>query len=184
MNKEQGNFQQLQLQNTITQKRGIHFILASIILWLGIAVIQTTDIPVLSKNMLTFCMSTPLMPLAYFISKLLHIPFSDKGNPFSALGIVLSLAQLPYLLIVMWIYRAVPDKMVMVYAMVLGAHFLPFGWYYRSKAYYVAAVIIPIATLLMGCMWDAGVVATAMIVIEVLLSFNLWLENRRVQETQ
>jgi len=178
MNKGQETFRQLQNKNMITQKRGIHFIMASVILWVGIAVIQRFNIPVLSKNLLTFCMSTPLMPLAYFFSRLLHIPFTDKDNPFSTLGIVLSMAQLPYLLIVMWIYRAVPDKMVMVYAMVFGAHLLPFGWYYRSKAYYLAAVIIPIFTLLVGCLTEGGIVAICMVVIEVVFSLVLWLENR------
>lgn len=184
MSREQGSFQTLQRQNVIAQKRGIHFILTSVILWFGIAIIQKLDIPVLSKNMLTFCMSALLMPLAYFFSKLLHIPFSDKENPFSALGIVLSLAQLPYLLIVMWLYRAVPDKMVMVYAMVFGAHLLPFGWYYQSKAYYIAGGAIPILVLIMGCLHNAAFVANCMVMIEVVFSLALLLEGRGVVDAE
>ena len=45
-----------------------------------------------------------------------------------------------YLLIAMWIYAAVPDKMVMVIAIIFGAHLLPFGWLYDSKVYYFMLV--------------------------------------------
>lgn len=183
MNNLKSELKQLQQLVIREQKRGIHFIMASIVLWLGISVVRAIDIPILQQNMLTFCMSAPLMPLAYLMSKILGIKFSDKDNPLSALGIVLSVAQLPYLLIVMWIYRAVPDKMVMVYAMVFGAHLLPFGWYYKSKVYYVCSVIIPIMAMLIGCNFSALAVAVAMVVTEIIFCIALMLENYYFRNT-
>ncbi|MBE5875838.1 MAG: hypothetical protein E7290_03005 [Lachnospiraceae bacterium] len=178
MNREKLIFAQLQEKVIRSQKRGIHFIIASVVLWIGISVIRMLDVPILMQNMLTFCMSAPLMPLAYLISKLLGIPFQDKENPLSSMGIVLAVAQLPYLLIVMWVYRAAPNYMVMVYAMVTGAHFLPYGWYYKSKVYYTFGVLIPIITLMLGCRFDSAVVAALMAVLEFGLVLAIRLENR------
>ena len=110
------------------QKRGIHFIMASVIIWALVFIVHMFRLPLETKNLLTFCCTCPLMPLAWLISKPLHITFSDKENPLSPLGIVLSVAQIPYLLIVMWAFAAVPNVMVMLLAMVFGAHLLPFGW--------------------------------------------------------
>ncbi len=178
MNNEKILFEQLQERVINSQKRGIHFIIASVVLWVGISIIRMLDLPILTQNMLTFCMSAPLMPLAYLVSKLLGIPFQDKENPLSAMGIVLAVAQLPYLLIVMWVYRAAPNYMVMVYAMVTGAHFLPYGWYYKSKVYYVSGILITIVTLMLGCRFDSVVVAATMAVMEFVLVMALMIENR------
>ncbi len=178
MSKEKELFVQMQERIIKSQKRGIHFIVASVILWTGISVIRMLDLPVMMQNMLTFCMSTPLMPIAYLASKLLKIPFQDKENPLSGLGIVFAVAQLPYLLIVMWIYRAAPNYMVMVYAMVTGAHFLPYGWYYRSKVYYTFAVMIPIVSLVIGCSFGSASTAICMTVMEFILVAALSVENR------
>lgn len=178
MNREKMIFVQLQEKVIRSQKRGIHFIIASVVLWIGISVIRMLDVPILMQNMLTFCMSAPLMPLAYLISKILGIPFQDKENPLSAMGIVLAVAQLPYLLIVMWVYRAAANYMVMVYAMVTGAHFLPYGCYYKSKVYYGFGVVIPIITLMLGCRFNSAVVAASMAALEFALALAIMLENR------
>lgn len=185
MNQENKIFKYLQKQIIIKQKRGIHFIMASVVLWIGISVIRMLDLPILMQNMLTFCMSAPLMPIAYLMSKLLGIPFQDKENPLSAAGIVLAVAQIPYLLIVMWIYSTRPEYMVMVYAMVTGAHFLPYGWYYRSKSYYIFSGLIPLVSLVVGCCFGSMLVAVSMVVMECILVLALvWENTREVVESE
>ena len=58
----------------------------------------------------------------------------SKDNPLTALGILFSVNQMLYLLIAMWVYAAVPEKFVIVLAMIFGAHLLPYGWLYRSPS--------------------------------------------------
>lgn len=178
MNRKKELIETLKEGQIKSQKRGIHFILASVIIWSGISVVRMLDLPILTQNLLTFCMSTPLMPLAYLFSKMLKIQFNDKENPLSALGILLALAQMPYLLIVMWAYRAAPEQMVMLYAMITGAHFLPYGWLYKSKVYYVYGGLIPIIILVIGCTTNSVVVAVSMVVIEITLFAALVWENK------
>jgi hypothetical protein len=49
------------------QKKGLHFILASVFIWAAIMVVHLTDLPIETKNILTFCVACPLMPLAWAI---------------------------------------------------------------------------------------------------------------------
>ena len=160
------------------QKRGLHFILASVIIWILVAVVHFTKLPIETKNLLTFCCTCPLMPLAWLLSKPLGITFSDKENPLSPLGIVLSVAQIPYLLIVMWVYAAVPDKMVMTLAMVFGAHLLPFGWLYDSKVYYAMSGVVTIGALILGLMFPPRILALCMVAVEIIFCLLLIGENK------
>lgn len=44
------------------QKKGIHFIIASVVIWIMVLIVQLTDLPILTKNLLTFCCTAPLLP--------------------------------------------------------------------------------------------------------------------------
>ena len=164
----------------IGQKRGMHFIAASVIIWILVAIVHTTRLPIETKNLLTFCCTCPLMPLAWMLSKPLGITFSDKENPLSSLGIVMSMAQIPYLLIVMWVYAAVPEKMVMTLAMVFGAHLLPFGWLYNSKVYYIMSALVTIGALIVGLTCSPLVLALCMVAVELIFCLLLYLENKNL----
>ena len=174
------NLNELRLDCAIKQKKGLHFILASIIIWTAVLFVHLTTLPILTKNLLTFCFTAPLMPLAYLISKVIKVDFTNKGNPLTNLGVLFSLNQMLYLLIAMWVYSTVPEKMVMVLAMIFGAHLLPYGWLYLSKTYSVLAIIIPLAVLIVGINFPAYVVAGLMIAFEILFSLLLFLEVKKI----
>ncbi len=176
------NLNALRVDQAIQQKKGLHFILASVILWTGIMFVQMSAMTQDMKNLYTFCCSTPLMPLAFVISKMLKIDFTNKNNPLTPLGILFSINQLIYLLIVMWVYPTVPEKMTMVLAMVFGAHLLPFGWLYKSKAYTVLSVVIPIAALAVGLKSPAYLVAAMMIAFEIVFSVLLIFEVKKIEK--
>ena len=167
------NLEQLRLDCAVKQKKGLHFILASIVIWCAVLAIQLTSFPVLSKNLLTFCCTAPLMPLAYMISKLIKVDFTNKGNPLTNLGVLFSLNQILYLLIAMWVYPTVPEKMVMVLAMIFGAHLLPYAWLYKSKSYLVLSVLIPVLVLIVGINFPAYIVAGLMVAFEIVFSILL-----------
>ncbi|MBO4536647.1 MAG: hypothetical protein J5702_05515 [Bacteroidales bacterium] len=103
----------------LRQKKGLHFILSSVIIWGLILVVYLTGLTIEQKNLVTFCCSAVLFPLAWGLSKALGIDFEGKGNPLTKAGILFSFNQMLYILIAMWVYAAVPDKMLMVYAMIV-----------------------------------------------------------------
>ena len=174
------NLEQLRRDCAIKQKKGLHFILASIIIWTLVTIIHLTQLPILTKNLLTFSATAPLVPLAFFISKLIKVNFSDKTNPLNQLGIIFSLNQMLYLLIAMWVYPTVPDKMVMIIAMIFGAHLLPYAWLYQSRIYAIMSILIPFVALFVGMNFDVYVLSGLMIIFEIIFSFILYLEVKEI----
>lgn len=163
------------------QKKGLHFILTSILIWAMICAVHLTDMPIDTKNLITFCCSAVLFPLAWMLSKVLKIDFEGKGNPLTKAGILFSINQMLYILIVMWVYAAVPEKMVMVYAMVFGAHLMPFSWLYDSRSYMVFSIVVPILSLIVGLIYPPAVLAALMIVIEAAFSACLFQECKKLR---
>lgn len=161
------------------QKKGLHFILTSILIWAMICAVHLTDMPINTRNLITFCCSAVLFPLAWMLSKVLKIDFEGKGNPLTKAGILFSINQMLYILIVMWVYAAVPEKMVMVYAMVFGAHLMPFSWLYDSKSYMVFSIVVPILSLIVGLIYPPAVLAALMIVVEATFSACLYQECKK-----
>jgi hypothetical protein len=170
----------MRLDGAIKQKKGLPFILASVIIWSAIFVVHLTTLHILTKNLLTFCFTAPLIPLAFMISKTIKVDFTNKENPLTNLGVLFSVNQILYLLIAMWIYNAVPEKMVMILAMIFGAHLLPYGWLYKSKSYMVFSIVIPVAVLIVGLNFPASFVAGFMIAVEIVFSLLLINEVRRL----
>ena len=163
------------------QKKGLHFILTSILIWAMICAVHLTDMPIDTKNLITFCCSAVLFPLAWMLSKVLKIDFEGKGNPLTKAGILFSINQMLYIVIVMWVYAAVPEKMVMVYAMVFGAHLMPFSWLYDSRSYMVFSIVVPILSLIVGLIYPPTVLAALMIVIEAVFSACLFQECKKLR---
>lgn len=173
--------QELRIDNIRKGKRGLHFIMASVFIWIVVLMIHLSPLPIITKNLLTFCCSAPLILLAYLLSLILKIDFQNKGNPLSGLGLLISLNQLLYILIAMWIYASVPEKMLMVYAMIFGAHLLPYGWLYQSKCYYAFSIIIPFTVLLLGIYSSPILIAIFMLITEMVFCILLIIENRKAE---
>jgi hypothetical protein len=120
------------------QKKGLHFILASIIIWVAVWIVHLTDLPIETKN----------------------------------------------ILIAMWVFSAVPEKMLMVYAMIFGAHLMPYSWLYQSKSYMVMSIVVPILALVVGLLAQPHVLAGTMIGMEVAFSLALIMENKELNESK
>ena len=176
------NLEELRDSIVIEQKKGLPFIMTSVVIWSLITIVSLLDIPVMTGNLLVFCCAAPLLPLSFLIGKILKVDIFSKENPLSRLGLLFTLNQLLYLLIVMWVYRAVPEKMVMVYAMVFGAHLFPYSWLYKSKAYMVFAIAIPILSLILGMMFSGLAVAIALTGIELIFVLILFQELKRIKK--
>jgi hypothetical protein len=163
------------------QKKGLHFILASVVIWGLILVVHLTGLSIGMKNLITFCCSAVLFPLAWGLSKALKIDFEGKGNPLTKAGILFSVNQMLYILIAMWVFAAVPEKMLMVYAMIFGAHLMPFSWLYQSRSYLVLSIVVPIISLVLGLFFPTYVLAAVMMLVEILFSFLLFKECKSIK---
>ncbi|MBM7616294.1 DUF7010 family protein [Alkaliphilus hydrothermalis] len=176
--------EELRIDIAKRNKSGIAFILASIIIWTGILVVWRLPIDnIVTQNLLTFMLTTPMMPLAFVISKIIKAEFSAKNNPLHNLGFLFSMNQMLYVLIAMWAYNAAPENMVMILAIIFGAHLMPFGWLYKSKAYTVMSVIIPLGILIVGFNLKQDqiyVIPCVMLGLEIIFSLWLAIENKKL----
>lgn len=164
--------------SAVKNKKGIAFIGASIPVWLGVLIIQLMDLPIEQRNLYSWFVISLLMPVALMITKVLGIKMQNKENPLNKAGMLFTMNQILYICIVCWVYAAIPERMIMVLAMVFGGHLLPFAWLYCSKAYAVSAVIVVVGSLILGCTFPTWVVAAGMLVYESLFTLWLFIENR------
>ena len=88
--------------------------------------------------------------------------------------------QLLYLLIAMWIYPTIPDKMLMVLAIIFGAHLLPYSWLYNSRTYFVSSIVISILALLVGINFEPFILASVMLTIVIVFCITLILEDQQL----
>lgn len=176
------NLDELRNDCAIKQKKGLHIILASALIWIAVLCVHLTNLPILTKNLLTFCCTAPLMPLSFLISKIIKVDFQNKSNPLNKLGLLFSANQMLYLLIAMWVYPTVPDKMLMVISMIFGAHLMPYSWLYKSKSYFILSIIIPIVSLIIGLKFDTYILALTMLIFEVLFSILLITEVKSLEK--
>jgi hypothetical protein len=168
----------------MTQKKGLPFIMASVVIWMFIFFLQLGSRSIKATNMLTFMSSCLLMPLAFFFSKIVKADiFQKTDNPINKMGFLCTMNQMLYILIVMWAFSQKPDAMMMLYAMVFGAHLLPFGWLYNSRGYTFASITETIGALVIATILGNAAAAAFMVVMEALLTILLILELRKETQT-
>ena len=169
----------LRVRLSIKFKNGINFTLAGGIIWLLIAYVWTLKFNSYDKSVITFMVGALLLPLALLFSRLFKITWKDPSNPLQPLGLWLNLAQLFYFPFLIFALVKFPDYFVMVYAIITGAHFFPYAWFYKANAYAIFAGIIAIGTMLCGLLLPINMtfiipmfVSISLIVLTVLLFFD------------
>ena len=141
---------QLRLDLTLRAKNGLNFILAATLLWLLITYIWTLPISMSGRNVYTLWATGLMFPLAIGFSKLIKSSWSMPDNPLQPLGIWLNVAQLGYFPILAFMYVKHPQYFIMTYAVITGAHFLPYAWFYNTPAFLVMGLIVAIGATYLG----------------------------------
>ena len=177
------HLKKLKEENATSQKKGLPFMMASVLIWTLILIVRLLDMKTGAMNLATFCCSVLLLPLAFVFSKMLKADvFKKMENPIAKLGFLATLNQMLYIIIVMWAYADCPQAMLMIYAMVFGAHLLPFGWLYDSKAYTVVSIVETIAAMIINLYFGAVAMTAFMIVMQIVLSIVLYTDVRKGTE--
>ncbi len=169
----------LKIDYAVRQKKGLPFILASAVLWTVMLAAHLTSLDTSVKNIVAMCCSALLVPVALLFGRIVRVDIFSRENPLSSLSVVAALNQLLYLPIVLWAMYEAPDKMIMIYAMVVGAHFLPYYWIYFSPTYFYASILIPAVSLILGIRFGPTAVCLAFVGFDVLICLLLSLEYRQ-----
>lgn len=136
------------------------------------------------KPLYTWFGVATLMPIAVAITRLLGIKLNNNENPLNKVGLLFTLNEVLYILIACYVYSIVPDKLIMILAMIFGAHLLPFGWLYKSKMYIFSSVFVTIVSLILGVLYSPWIVALFMMVYEIIFTTILCIENKQLTEKQ
>jgi hypothetical protein len=135
------------LELSVRAKNGVNFIIAATLVWTVITFIWTLPYTAPAKGVFTFMAGPLLLPIAWVLSKVFNTAWKVENNPIEPLGLLLNFAQLFYFPILIFIYMKYPQHMVLVYAVITGAHFFPYGWYYKTNAYAVMAGVTTLGAL-------------------------------------
>jgi hypothetical protein len=154
---------------SLKSKNGLDFTLSACIVWLLITHIWTLDKRAYDKSVLTFIAGSLMFPLTLVFSKIFRTIWTNKENPLQPLGLWLNFSQLFYFPFLIFILVRMPDYFVMTYAIITGAHFFPYAWFYKTSYYAVFAAIISFGAMLSGLLLNTGM----MYLIPLFMSISL-----------
>lgn len=168
---------ELRKDAALIQKRGLPFMMASVILWGAIMVSRICMTDVNEMNFFTFCCSGLLMPIATAFGKMLGADIYRKStNPINKLGFLCNINQFLYLPIAMWAYSAHPDSMLLIYAIIFTAHLLPFSWVYDSRIYFTAAFVESIGVILIGYGFGYSAAMAFIVICQIIVCIRLFMQ--------
>lgn len=175
------NYGELKTEAMKLQKKGLPFMLTSVVIWTAVTIVRTLPVDIMTKNLYTFYCTSFLLPGAVIFSLITGAKiFAKRQNPFNKLGMLNTMNQMLYLLIVMWAFSQKPDAMLMLFAMVFGAHLLPFSWLYESKTYLVMSLVTTIGSMLISIFLPEVYVGIFMIVCQIVMSALLLIECKKL----
>jgi len=160
--------------------RGITFIMAAVVYWLGVG-LAGIYLPPKSAFMVSIWGTGILFPISVLLAKVLNINIFFK-NPLTPLGIWANVFQL-FFFPVFFISAGANVHFPPVFMGVLaGAHFVFYHWLYRSPAYLIMAFVISLSSYTLGFLYPdqtyaiVGLSNAAWLALGAVL---LSIENRR-----
>ncbi len=166
----------LRLELSVKAKNGINFIIAASLVWTLIAYIWTLAYSSYDRSVLTFIAGAILLQLAYGLGKAMKVQWKIKNNPLEPLGLWLNFSQLFYFPVLVFMLLKYPDYFLMTYAIITGAHFFPYTWFYKELGYAVMAGVISIGSFFIALNISANDIYLIALVVAICLVIQaLWL---------
>ena len=183
---KQQQLDELRDELAIKAKNGMDFTCAASLIWLAIGFVWTLNITPYNKSILTFYVGAPMLPLSFALSKAFKTTWTIKTNPLQPLGLWLNFAQLFYFPLLFFVLGKMPLYFAMTYAIITGAHFFPYSWFYRNTLFAVFAGVISIGSLFLALWLPMGqmyIVPFFMSASLIVLTILLYLNYRKRQQS-
>jgi len=127
-------------------KRGIGMPAAGMIYWLAMAWVGSRWEP-RSAALLFFIGTGLVFPIGLGLTRLAGGDLFAKGHPLNGLGGILNAVQAFYWPIAILLFYKDPMLVPFALGTLFGSHFLPYGWFYRSRGYTFLGIAAPVATI-------------------------------------
>jgi hypothetical protein len=170
---------------SVKGKNGIGFLFSAVVIWSIITIIFLQPIEIQQKNIYMLFSTGLMFPLSVGISSLIRADWRLKNNPLGDLGLYLNLAQIIYFPILFWGIARSPNDAIIFFAIITGAHFFPYGWFYNAKPFYIMAPIFSIVIMFLGLFLNGEglwLIPLSMIVLILFLIFWLIFDYKRKPE--
>ena len=164
----------------VMQRRGLPFMMASVVLWTGIMLSRIFMKDIHSMNLFVFMTSAFLMPVATIFGKIIKADIYKKtSNPVNKLGFLCNINQFLYLPIAMWAFSDHPHSMLLIYAIIFSAHLLPFSWVYDSKIYFYGSIIESVGVIFVAYAFGYPVATAFIVIMQIIVCIGLIRDIRR-----
>ncbi len=172
---------QLQAEIIKSAKRG-YPILISAAAFFGLIAALGTVIPLHTLGLVWIFGMMVIFPLGVGLGSLLNARVITTDNPLGNLGGLVAGTQAFFIPVFIVIYQFVPQYLPLAVGLLGGAHFLPYAWIYRSRAYVFVTLGTCLPALVLGIAFTS--VAYTVVPLGMAAVFAiavLWIvsENRR-----
>jgi len=164
----------------LKQKKGLPFIMASIFIWGVITTITLLPLDVMIKNIGILSCGALLFPVSIVCAKILKVDLFYKENPLINGLLIATNNQILYLIICILLLIKAPMWVLPAYAIIYGAHFLPYSFFYQSKNYQYSSIFICLAIFISLLFLHVNIVFIPLIV-EIGVLFLFFMLNKEIK---
>ncbi|MGA8924366.1 MAG: hypothetical protein WB682_14605 [Candidatus Dormiibacterota bacterium] len=172
---------QLQVEIIKSAKRGYPILISGAAFFALIAALGRV-IPLHTLGLAWIFGMMVIFPLGGALGSLLNARVITTGNPLGNLGGLVAGTQAFFIPVFIVIYQFVPQYLPLAVGLLGGAHFLPYAWIYRSRAYVFVTLGTCLSALVLGTAFVSvayTVVPLGMAAVFAIAVFWIVSENRR-----
>ncbi len=123
-----------------------------------------------------------IFPTGVMLGAVLRINVMTRDNPLGTLGGLVAAVQAFFIPVFIVVYQFTPQYLPLTVGVLGGAHFLPYSWIYRSRAYIFVSIGTGLASLVIGTVMLSSAYMLVPLAIAVIFAGGVvWIrrENRR-----
>ena len=123
-----------------------------------------------------------IFPTGVMLGAVLRINVMTRDNPLGTLGGLVAAVQAFFIPVFIVVYQFTPQYLPLTVGVLGGAHFLPYSWIYRSRAYIFVSIGTGLASPVVGTVMLSSAYMLVPLAIAVIFAGGVvWIrrENRR-----
>lgn len=128
---------------SVLTRKGVGMPAAGMLFWIAVSFVLRWEEP-RTALVICFVLTGPVFPVGYALTRLAGGDLFAKSPTLTPLGIQLAALQLFYWPIIVLVFNQAPEWTPFTMAILFGSHFLPYGWLYRSPAYFFLTISVTV----------------------------------------
>ncbi len=147
----------LRQQGILASLAGFPFLLVMGIAWI-VGGALSYCVPVSLAPWIYPCLGGAAMPIAITLERQMGYVAAPNPDPLLPLTLQLLFVQIVAFPAILLVWDAMPNYMPVAFAAVVGAHFLPFQWVYRTKVYLALGIVVAVGPYILAVLVGPSVV--------------------------